>query len=123
MLAPVYRSLESRSTVVGLAFPGEFTIVLCAWWAGMLFLGAFSGLAVAVGTYVIVRVVNYGRADGFVQHFLQWTLRRALYAGRLSGAARASPTRSRALPHAVHAPTSEEFARQLAAFLADRRDR
>jgi hypothetical protein len=110
MLAPVYRSLEARSTVLGLAFPAEFTIVLSSWWAGMLALGPFSGLLVAAATYALVRLVNYGRADGFVQHFLQWKVRQVLHAGRLSAAARVAPGRARPLPGHPDAPTSPDLA-------------
>jgi hypothetical protein len=113
MLAPVYRSIEARSTVLGLAFPAEFTIVLTAWWAGMLTLGAFSGAGLAAATYALVRIVNYGRADGFVQHFLQWRVRRALHRGRLSAAARVPVARTRRLPFAVYAPTSRDLEAQL----------
>src|ERR1700694_2259747 len=98
MLAPVYRSLEARSTVLGLAFPAEFSIVLCAWWAGMLLIGGFPGLALALGASVLARTLHYGRAEGFVQHWLQWKVRRALFEGRLSAAARVSPSRTRCFP-------------------------
>jgi len=100
MVAPVYRSLEARSTVVGLAFPGELTIVLCAWWGGMLVLGAFPGLGTALAVYVSVRVIGYGHSEGFVQHWLQWQLRRILFANRLSAAARAAPSRAHHFPFA-----------------------
>ena len=39
--------------------------------------------------YVAVRVVNYGRAPGFLQHWVVWQVRRARTAGLLSAAARA----------------------------------
>jgi hypothetical protein len=120
MHAPVYRSLEARSTVLGLAFPAEFTIVLSSWWAGMLALGAFSGLAVAIGTYVLVRLVNYGRADGFVQHFLQWKLRQALHAGRLCAVARVAPGRVRRFPYAPYAPACGELSARAVALLGRR---
>jgi hypothetical protein len=106
VLAPVYRNLEARSTVAGLAFPAEFTIVLSSWWAGMLTVGAFSGLASAACTYAIVRAVNYGRAEGFVQHYVQHRLRTLLYGGRLSAAARVSPARTRRLPFARYDRTA-----------------
>jgi len=95
VFAPVYRSLESRSSVLGLSFPTEFSIVLCAWWAGMLAIGAISGLLLALTTYVLVRALGYGRSEGFVQHWLQWQLRRYVYRGRLSAGARVAPPRAR----------------------------
>ena len=115
MLAPVYRSLEARSTVLGLTFPSEFTIVLCAWWAGMLGIGAFWGAGFAAATYVAVRALNYGRADGFVQHWLHWQVRRALFDGRASAVARVAPGRVRRFPFAEHS--------LLAPALASRRPR
>ena len=121
MLAPVYRSLEARSTVLGLAFPAEFSIVLCAWWAGMLLLGAFPGLALALGTYVLVRALNYGRAEGFVQHWLQWKLRRSLYAGRLSAGARVAPSRTKRFPFGEYAHTGADQARRLLELLPEPR--
>ena len=53
MRAPVYRSLEAKNTVLGLAFPTEFTVVLSAWWAGMISAGAFIGSGIAVASYVL----------------------------------------------------------------------
>ena len=113
MLAPVYRSLEARSTVLGLAFPAEFTIVLSAWWAGMLLLGAFSGLGVAAVVYAAVRALSYGRAEGFVQHWLQWRARQALYAGRLAAAARVPSSRARRFPFGPYAHGDEDLTRAL----------
>jgi hypothetical protein len=121
MLAPVYRSLEARSTVLGLAFPAEFSIVLCAWWAGMLLLGAFPGLALALGTYVLVRALNYGRAEGFVQHWLQWKLRRSLYAARLSAGARVAHSRTRRFPFGKCGFAGAHEAHQLLELLPGRR--
>jgi hypothetical protein len=112
MLAPVYRSLEARSTVLGLTFPSEFTIVLCAWWAGMLGVGAFWGAGFAAATYVAVRALNYGRADGFVQHWLQWQVRRLLFGGRASAVARVAPGRVRRFPFAEHTVLAPDLAVQ-----------
>ena len=99
MRAPVYRSLEAKNTVLGLAFPSEFTVVLCAWWAGMISAGAFIGSAIAVVAYVLIRVANYGRAEGFVQHFLQFKVRKLVTGGRLSAAARVGAGRAPKFPH------------------------
>jgi hypothetical protein len=102
MLAPVYRSLETRSTILGLAFPAEFSLVLVAWWGGMLGLGAFPGLFLALGTYALVRSVGYGRSEGFVQHWLQWQLRRLLYSSRLSAGSRVGSSRIRRFPFGTY---------------------
>lgn len=118
MLAPVYRSLEARNTVLGLAFPAEFSLVLSAWWAGMLLLGAFPGLALAMATYVVVRGLNYGRAEGFVQHWLQWALRRLLCRARLSAAARIAPSRTRRFPFGDYGHAGDDATRRLLAALS-----
>jgi len=111
--APVYRSLEARNTVLGLTFPTEFTVVLATWWAGMIAAGTSLGSAAAVASYVFVRVVNYGRADGFVQHFAQWKLRRLFCGGRLGAAARVSPARAPKFPFGPYAFEGEDLARRL----------
>lgn len=120
MRAPVYRSLEAKNTVLGLAFPTEFTVVLCAWWAGMLSAGAFIGSGVAVAAYVLIRIANYGRAEGFVQHFLQFQIRRALSDGRLSAAARVSVARAPRFPHGDYRYEGEDLAARLFALVRSR---
>ena len=114
MRAPVYRSLEGRNTVLGLTFPTEFTLVLAAWWAGMIAAGTAIGSAFAIATYVLVRVANYGRAEGFVQHLLQFKLRRAVSGGRLGAAARVGPGRAPRFPHGAYAFDGEDLAARLA---------
>ncbi len=113
MRAPVYRSLEARNTVLGLAFPTEFTVVLCAWWAGMISAGAFVGSGIAVAAYVLIRVANYGRAEGFVQHFLQYQVRRLVSRGRLSAAARVGTGRAPKFPHGDYGYVGEDLAARL----------
>ena len=113
MRAPVYRSLEAKNTVLGLAFPTEFTVVLCAWWAGMISAGAFIGSAIAVAAYVLIRVANYGRAEGFVQHFLQFKVRKLVSGGRLSAAARVGAGRAPKFPHGEHGYEGQDLAARL----------
>jgi hypothetical protein len=112
MRAPVYRSLESGNTILGLAFPTEFTVVLCAWWAGMLGGGAFVGSAVGLAACVLIRTANYGRAEGFVQHFLQFKARKLMGEGRLSAAARVGPRAIR-FPHADYGFEGSDIAARL----------
>jgi hypothetical protein len=111
--APVYRSLEAKNTVLGLAFPTEFTVVLCAWWAGMISAGAFIGSAIAVAAYVLIRVANYGRAEGFVQHFLQFKVRKLVSGGRLSAAARVGAGRAPKFPHGEYGYEGQDLAARL----------
>lgn len=121
MRAPVYRSLEARNTVLGLTFPTEFTVALCAWWAGMLAAGAFVGSGIAVAAYVLIRIANYGRAEGFVQHFLQFKVRQIVSGGRLSAAARVRPGRTPWFPHGESRYVGEDLAARLAAAAGSRR--
>jgi hypothetical protein len=111
--APVYRSLEARNTVLGLAFPTEFTVVLSAWWAGMLTAGAFIGSGIAVAAYAVVRIANYGRAEGFVQHFLQFKVRGLVSGGRLTAAARVGAARASRFPHGDYAYEGQNLAARL----------
>ncbi len=113
MRAPVYRSLEATNTVLGLAFPTEFTVVLSAWWAGMISAGAFLGSAIAVAAYVLIRVANYGRAEGFVQHFLQFKVRRLVSGGRLSAAARVGASRAPKFPYGEYGYEGRDLAARL----------
>jgi len=115
--APVYRSLEARNTVLGLTFPTEFTLVLASWWAGMIAAGTAVGSAFALATYVLVRVANYGRADGFVQHLLQFKLRKAVSGGRLGAAARVGPGRAPRFPHGTYGFDGDDVARRLSALV------
>jgi len=109
----VYRSLEAKNTVLGLAFPTEFTVVLSAWWAGMIVAGAFIGSGIAVAAYVLMRVANYGRAEGFVQHFLQFKVRQLVSGGRLSAAVRVCAGRAPKFPHGEYGYEGQDLAARL----------
>ena len=87
MRAPVYRSLEAKNTVLG------------------------SGIAMAA--YVLIRIANYGRAEGFVQHYLQFKVRRLLSGGRLSAAARVGPGRAPRFPHGDSGYAGQDLAARL----------
>ncbi len=113
MRAPVYRSLEAKNTVLGLAFPTEFTVVLSAWWAGMICAGAFLGTGIAATAYVLIRIANYGRAEGFVQHFLQFKVRRLVSGGRLCAAARVGVGRAPKFPHGDYGYEGQDLAARL----------
>ncbi len=113
MRAPVYRSLEAKNTILGLAFPTEFTVVLSAWWAGMISAGAFIGSGIAVAAYILIRFANYGRAEGFVQHFLQFKVRRLVSGGRLSAAARVGAGRAPKFPHGEYGYEGQDLAGRL----------
>lgn len=90
MIAPTYRNLDSRNEFLGLAMPMEFFLFI-----GVVMGCLFSGLPVGfqalgiVATYVAIRLVNAGRAPGFVQHWIMYRIRLAQSGGRLCAAARA----------------------------------
>ena len=88
MRAPVYRNAEARSTLLGLSFPTEVLLVLAVFWASMLSLDPTLAALTTLTFYVALRVVSYGRAEAFVQHWVNWRLRQAVSGGRLSAAAR-----------------------------------
>src|SRR5471030_1415882 len=98
MRAPVFRNIETRNTLLGLTFPFEVVFVLVVFYSTV----RVSPLACAVVTlvsYVAVRVINYGRAPGFLQHWVVWQVRQVWTRGLLSAAARARCPR---LPFAPH---------------------
>jgi hypothetical protein len=98
MRAAIYRSLDAKNTMLGLSFPTEFVLVLACWWAGMLCIGAGIGSLGAIAVYIGIRALNYGRAEGFVQHYLQWKVRQVMTGGRLCAAARVPARRAKRFP-------------------------
>jgi hypothetical protein len=88
-LAPTYRNLDARTTVLGLAFPGELVLVMAVFWAGMLLLPPAAGAAVSGAAYLAVRLVGRGKPPGHFQHLVVRKVRAAASGGRLSAAARA----------------------------------
>jgi hypothetical protein len=93
MFAPVYRHLDAPSTFLGLAFPMEWLAVLGAGWVGTALGAPNVGAAAALGIYLVIRIAGHGRAEGHLQHWLQWRVRQAVSVGRLSAAARARSPR------------------------------
>jgi hypothetical protein len=99
MRAPVYRNIEESSTFLGLAFPLEVVLVFAAWFGCLATLPAGKALLGMLVAYVAVRCAGYGRPPGFVQHWVNWQVRRLRSGGRLSAAARARTPR---FPHAPY---------------------
>ena len=89
MFAPVYRHLDSPSTFLGLAFPMEWLAVLGAGWVGTALGAPNVGAGAAFAIYLVIRIAAHGRPEGHLQHWVQWRVRQAQAAGRLSAAARA----------------------------------
>jgi len=91
--APVYRNLDSPSALLGLAFPAEWLAVLTTGWAGTAAGAPNIGAAVALGTYLALRIAGHGRPEGFLRHALLWSARQVLGGGWHSAAARAPAPR------------------------------
>ena len=97
--APVYRYLDAKNALFGLAL-GEALALLTVAWPALLALPPFAAALVLVSAYVAIRILARGRADGFAQHWVAWQLRHATNAGYLSPVARAQAPR---FPFAVYA--------------------
>src|SRR5260370_39516370 len=75
MRAPVFRNIETRNTLLGLTFPFEVVFVLVVFYATVR-VSPLACAATTLAAYVAVRVVNYGRAPGFLHHWGVWQARR-----------------------------------------------
>jgi len=95
--APVYRYLDAKNALFGLALGEAFALLTVAWPA-MLGLPPLGAAGVVLGAYVALRLVGRGRAENFVQHWVAWQSRRLLASGHLSPAVRACAPRFRHAP-------------------------
>jgi hypothetical protein len=102
--APVYRNIDSATTFLGLSFPLETVLVFAAWFACLALLSAGKALLGIGATYLCVRLVGHGKPAGFVQHWLNWWLRRLLSDGCLSAQARAPAPRFPFEPYRMAKP-------------------
>jgi hypothetical protein len=93
MRAPVYRNIEAQNTFAGLAFPTEVIVVLATFWVAIAVSTPGLALLSTLGAYAGIRIVGYGKAPLFLQHWLAFTARRFAAAGVLSAAARAPAPR------------------------------
>jgi hypothetical protein len=89
MRAPVYRFVDARNTLLGLAFPGEVIVFLSAAWPALIFLAPSLALVAIVSAYAAIRLITRGRAESFIQHWVWWRARQIASRGMLSAAARA----------------------------------
>ena len=90
MRAPVYRSIDTANTFLGLAFPSEVLMILSVFWGTAVSLPPFTGLLVTVGAYIALRAATAGKAPLHLQHLILFHARRVFHAGRYSPASRAS---------------------------------
>ncbi len=88
MEAPVYRHADSRATLLGLNFPGDFFVVVVASYLWLMLLRPLPFLLAVAGTHVTVALLNSGRPPQHWQHWAAFHLRRLLNGGALSAAAR-----------------------------------
>lgn len=95
MDAPVYRHAELRATLLGLNFPGDFFFVVVASYLWLMVLKPLAFLAAVAGTHGAVALLNSGRPPQHWQHWSAFHLRRLLYRGEMSAAAR---SRARQFP-------------------------
>jgi len=98
MRAPVYRHLESKNTMLGLAFPTEWMVLFVTVWTAMAMNEPNVAIALGVALYAAFRVVGAGKPEAHLQNWLLWHIRQLWTRGRLSAAARAS------VPHFPHGP-------------------
>jgi hypothetical protein len=108
MDAPVYRHADSRATLLGLNFPGDFFVVVVASYLFLLVLRPLPFVLAVAGTHGAMALLNSGRAPQHWQHFLAFAVRRLLYRGHLSAAARSPAPR---FPFGVYRSTAEPRSR------------
>ena len=100
MRAPVYRGIDSGSTLLGLAFPGEVLVVLLAYWSAIYAAGPSVALLVSLGTYGVLRLGSVGKPPQHLQNSLLFHARRASAGGHFSAATRVS--QSQRFPFATY---------------------
>jgi hypothetical protein len=88
MEAPVYRHADLRTTLLGLNFPGDFFLVVVASYFWLMVLRPLPFLLAVALTHATVALLNTGRPPQHWQHWLAFHLRRCLWRGELSAAAR-----------------------------------
>jgi len=85
--APVYRYLDAKNALFGLAL-GEALALLSVAWPALLALPPLAAALVLAGAYAGIRLVGRGKPEGFLQHWVAWQSRRIMGGGYLSPVAR-----------------------------------
>lgn len=93
MRAPVYRSIDTGNTFLGLAFPSEVLVVLSVFWGTAVTLPPGTGLLITLASYVLLRVATAGKPPLHLQHLALFHVRRAVHGGRFAPGARAASHR------------------------------
>ena len=104
MDAPVYRHAEGRATLLGLNFPIDFFVVVVASYVWLLLLPPAASLLAAAGTHLTMALLNQGQPPQYWPHWLEFHLRRRLFGGLLSAAAR---SRAPQFPHGRYRSTGD----------------
>ena len=101
MDAPVYRHADSRATLLGLNFPGDFFVVVVLGYLWLVILPPGPFLLATAGTHAAMALLNHGKPAQHWAHWLGFHLRRLLYGGHLSGAARSRAPQCPVGPYVV----------------------
>jgi len=88
MDAPVYRHADTKATLLGLNFPGDFFAVVVASYLWLVLLPPLACLLAVGGTHASIALLNHNKPPQHWAHWLGFQLRRVLYGGQLSAAAR-----------------------------------
>src|SRR5215470_8880589 len=88
MDAPVYRHADTRATLLGLNFPGDFFAVVVLGYGWLVLLPPLGFLLATAGTHAAMALLNHGKPSQHWAHWLGFQIRHILYGGHLSAGAR-----------------------------------
>jgi len=108
MDAPVYRHAEGRATLFGLNFPTDFFVVVVTSYLWLLLLPPAASVVASASTHLAMALLNQGRPPQYWPHRLEFHLRRRLFGGLLSAAAR---SRAPQFPYGRYRSTGEAVRR------------
>lgn len=88
MRARVYRNIDTTSVVLGLAMPYEAGAVGLVAVLGVAWAPPLPTILATALIYSLIRLGNRGKAPGYLQDLIPFTIRRLQGGGRFSAAAR-----------------------------------
>jgi hypothetical protein len=88
MDAPVYRHADTKATLLGLNFPGDFFLVVVTGYLWLMLLPPLGFLLATAAIHASIALLNHGKPPQHWAHWLAFHLRRLLNGGHLSAAAR-----------------------------------
>ena len=89
MHAPVYRSLEASTKFLGLVFPSEVLLMTALFIASTRLLALGPQALVMIAAYLLIVLTGLGKPPLHKQHLALFHVRRLVWGGRFSAAARA----------------------------------